>query len=105
MVKLNVIEGKFVACPLDETKEMIEVTDEQFNLITEGKLVWKNGQLIDNTSNLEKQERIAELKKNLADTDYKAIKYAEGQISEQDYESIKAQRQAWRDEINELEEE
>lgn len=48
-------------------------------------------------------EQIAMLKQNLADTDYKAIKYAEGLISEQDYAEIKAQRQIWRDEINRLE--
>lgn len=51
----------------------------------------------------EKQSRIAELKANLADTDYQAIKYAEGFITETDYAPIKAQRQAWRDEINALE--
>lgn len=49
-------------------------------------------------------EQIAMLKQNLADTDYKAIKYAEGLISEQDYAETKAQRQLWRDEINKLEE-
>lgn len=49
--------------------------------------------------------RINELKKLLASTDYQAIKYAEGQISENDYAPIKAQRQSWRDEINRLEEE
>lgn len=48
-------------------------------------------------------KRIAELKKLLAESDYKAIKYAEGQILEEDYAPIKAQRQAWREEINELE--
>lgn len=53
--------------------------------------------------NEQKQNRIAELKANLADTDYQAIKYAEGLISETDYAPIKAQRQAWRDEINALE--
>jgi FtsZ-binding cell division protein ZapB len=47
--------------------------------------------------------RIEELKDNLASTDYQAIKYAEGQITEEDYAPIKAQRQAWREEINELE--
>ena len=47
--------------------------------------------------------RIAELKANLSTTDYQAIKYAEGWISEEDYAPIKAQRQAWRNEINELE--
>ena len=33
-----------------------------------------------------------ELKQKLADTDYKAIKYAESFISEEDYVAIKAQR-------------
>lgn len=53
----------------------------------------------------EKQTRIAELKCKLSETDYQAIKYAEGLISETDYAPIKAQRQAWRDEINALESE
>jgi len=46
---------------------------------------------------------IAQLKKQLSDTDYKAIKYAEGQISENEYASVKAERQGYRDRINELE--
>ena len=50
------------------------------------------------------EPQIIELKQKLADTDYKAIKYAEGAISEEEYAPIKQQRQAWRDEINELEE-
>lgn len=49
--------------------------------------------------------RIAELKTNLSETDYKAIKYSEGLISDEDYAPIKAERQAWRDEINKLEQE
>ena len=48
--------------------------------------------------------QIERLKKQLADTDYQAIKFAEGQISAEDYAEIKAQRQAWRNEINQLEE-
>lgn len=48
-------------------------------------------------------KRIAELKKLLADSDYKAIKYAEGEILEEEYLPIKEQRRAWRAEINELE--
>lgn len=47
---------------------------------------------------------IAKLKKNLFETDYKAIKYAEGYLTEEEYAPIKLQRQAWRDEINALEE-
>lgn len=49
------------------------------------------------------RERIFELKKRLAESDYKAIKYAEGAISESEYMLTKAERQAWRDEINTLE--
>lgn len=50
-----------------------------------------------------KEQRITELKQKLAETDYKAIKFAEGQLSTEDYAETKAQRQAWRDEINRLE--
>lgn len=46
---------------------------------------------------------IAQLKSKLSETDYQAIKYAEGLIPETDYANIKAQRQAWRDRINILE--
>ena len=47
--------------------------------------------------------RIEMLKEELASTDYKAIKYAEGWLSEKEYAPIKAARQAMRDEINALE--
>ena len=47
--------------------------------------------------------RIKVLKEELANTDYQAIKYAEGWLSEEEYAPIKAQRQAYREEINELE--
>jgi len=49
------------------------------------------------------RQRIAALKRKLAKTDYKAIKYAEGWISAEDYAPIKAERQAIRDQINDLE--
>lgn len=39
----------------------------------------------------------------LAQTDYKALKHSEGVISDEEYADTKAQRQSWRDEINELE--
>ena len=50
------------------------------------------------------EEEIAELKAKLAATDYQAIKYAEGVLSDEEYAEMKAQRQLWRDRINELEE-
>ena len=49
------------------------------------------------------KKRIAELKALLQATDYQAIKYAEGFISEEDYLPIKQTRQEYRNEINELE--
>ena len=52
-----------------------------------------------------RQMKIEVLKKHLSDTDYQAIKYAEGQITEENYKTIREQRQAWRDKINELESE
>ena len=51
------------------------------------------------------EEQIVMLKQNLADTDYKAIKYAEGLISDEEYGEIKVLRQQWRNEINRLESE
>ena len=46
---------------------------------------------------------ITQLKKQLSDSDYKAIKYAEGQISESEYAPVRELRQGYRDRINELE--
>lgn len=52
-----------------------------------------------------KREQICDLKSQLYATDYKAIKYAEGWLTEEEYAPIKAERQAIRDRINELESE
>ena len=54
---------------------------------------------------IKNNNRIAELKQKLQDTDYKAIKYSEGELSAEEYAETKAQRRAWREEINKLEEE
>ena len=98
----------------------IEVTEEVYADLVETKKMWKNGIIVDDPTYPERKEQeereeeerrrrqaiideINALKKNLADTDYKAIKYAEGWITEEEYAETKAQRQAWRDRINELE--
>lgn len=47
--------------------------------------------------------RIFEIKQKLAETDYQAIKFAEGELTYAEFAPIKAQRKAWRDEINALE--
>ena len=104
--------------------DTIELTDEEFAQIGVTKH-FENGVLIDipqaelETMRLaqleyeqqlqrqaeidEVQRKISETKAKLSQTDYQAIKHFEGFISEADYAPIKAQRQAWRDEINALE--
>ena len=55
---------------------------------------------------IQRGEYVAEiqaLKRSLAETDYKAIKYAEGVMTDEDYQATGIQRQAWRRRINELE--
>lgn len=47
--------------------------------------------------------QIIGLKQQLQQSDYKAIKYAEGLLTEEEYAPIKAERQRMRDEINRLE--
>ena len=104
--------------------DTIELTDEDFAQIGVTKR-FENGVLIDipqaelETMRLarleyepqlqrqaeidEIQRKISEAKAKLSQTDYQAIKYFEGFISETDYAPIKEQRHAWRDEINALE--
>lgn len=89
--------------------------------IVPGQTWWyENGPLIrdaDNEYNIEffiavpyneeqktKFKQIAELKKQLRDTDYKALKYADGAYTEEQYATVKAERAAWRAEINRIEE-
>ena len=93
----------------------LEVTDEIYEqtLAHDRHFAWKvdKGEVYQDRYELytereiEIWDRISELKRNLSNTDYVAIKFFEGWITEEEYASIKAQRQAWRDEINELEQE
>lgn len=50
-----------------------------------------------------KTKRISELKGLLAMTDYQAIKFAEGVISAGEYDTIRIQREEWRQEIRKIE--
>lgn len=54
---------------------------------------------------IQSEARINELKQLLKETDYRAIKYAEGCYTEEEYKPYKELRQSYRDEINELEQE
>ena len=94
------------------TNDMIEINDSNIDKIGNGyKFDLSTNRIVEDTTfqenkiKQEKLDKISKLKSLLSHTDYKAIKYAEGLISEQDYAVIKLQRQTWRDEINKLENE
>ena len=50
----------------------------------------------------DKGKQIIKLKAELHRTDYMAIKFAEGELSAEEYAEVKEQRRAWRAEINRL---
>lgn len=52
---------------------------------------------------MDKNSEITALKILLRDSDYKALKHADGALSDEEYRPIKEQRAAWRTRINELE--
>ena len=97
--------------------------------LNQHKLMWQNGSIIENPNyekyikeqqQLEKQKhekieiqkiinvkkkRISELKNLLIESDYRAIKYFEGYYTKEEYNPYKIERQNYRNEINQLEEE
>lgn len=88
----------------------VETVPENFEeLFIPGRYIYESGLItedpdftppVDNTALL---NQIGELKAELSETDYKALKYMEGWLTEEEYAPIKAQRQALREQINELE--
>lgn len=80
--------------PLDDSN-YIEIAQDEFESLTKA----SDAQPVDYTNML----KIAELKSKLSATDYQAIKYAEGWLTEEEYALIKAYRQELRNQINELE--
>lgn len=89
------------------------ISDEELAKLGKHELKWAHDEnhkpiLIPNDPTEENRKReaslrIAELKKLLEDSDYQAIKYAEGLISASEYAPVKAKREMWRKEINDLE--
>lgn len=54
---------------------------------------------------IEKGEQILQLRGLLHNTDYQAIKFAEGELTVVEFAPIREQRKAWRTQIRTLEEE
>ena len=119
MIKVNYNQetGKVISFGKD-TQPFIEITEQErkqplpdkysYYAVVDGKFTIKRRTptveeiKVDETAKINKQ--IYDLKQKLTQTDYKAIKYSEGLLTDKEYAEVKAQRQAWRDEINRLEE-
>ena len=115
-VNYNPDTGKVVAFNKD-TEPYIEITEQErlqplpdkysYYCVDNGKFCIKRRTPTeeelakDVISNRNKE--ISELKAKLAQTDYQAIKFAEGWITADDYAPTKALRNSWRTRINELE--
>ena len=89
----------------------IELTDEEFDFLICEQNKGKELKVIDGkvvavervpTQQELNQMRIAELKSLLASTDYQAIKFAEGELTAEEFEPMRLQRKAWREEIRSL---
>ncbi len=99
------------------TDEVVETEDGFEFLLFKTQTVWTNDfedRLVNNLEGFNEKARtqtiklvhdkeIARLKKELQESDYKAIKYIEGFISKEDYEPIRLHRQSLRERINLLE--
>ena len=92
----------------------VEVSDGDYKALCQKEKCWENGALVPYEKTAEdisketrkaNRQKIDAIKAKLQDTDYQAIKYAEGYLSLVEFAPIREQRQAWRDEINRLEEE
>ena len=119
MIKVNYNQetGKVISFGKD-TQPYIEITEQErkqplpdkysYYAVVDGKFTIKRRTPTDEEVNRDKAQainkEIGELKKKLSDTDYKAIKYSEGWLTDEEYAEAKAQREQWRKRINELEE-
>ena len=118
MIKVNYNQetGKVISFGKD-TKPYIEITEQErkqplpdkysYYAVVDGKFTIKRRTpTIEELHNDDIQDinrEINVLKKRLFDTDYKAIKYSEGWLTDEEYAEAKAQREEWRKRINELE--
>ena len=104
MSKIKVkILGQFSYQTFPITEDMIDIDEDILNQIGKTKQ-FKNGQVVDYISNASTILQINQLKQKLVDTDYRAIKFAEGELTAEEYNETKQQRKKWRKEINLLEE-
>lgn len=108
-MKITIVTKQIYYPSFPNSESGIEITAEQYAGLRAGthkigddlkSVVEKTAAEIAVESN---KKRIAELKSQLTATDYQSHKHADGAMSDEEFEPIRAQRQAWRDEINLLE--
>ena len=108
----NVIIG-YNEIPFDESLPYLELEDSvniyvNFSQVIDGNFIQNEDAYqaykIQNDKVWKAILRIEELKKALADLDFKTNKYIEGLLTDEEWSEIKATRQSYRKEINELEE-
>lgn len=96
-------------CVVGDISGSIETQKTFPSQYQKGKFIYdiENDEILENPSYIanrnEIENKIAQYKKLLSDSDYKTLKYMEGYLTEEEYAETKAQRQEWRDKINELE--
>lgn len=83
-------------------EEDLEVSDVNGWTYLKDKCPHKTQEMIDRENAI---QEISQLKKQLSDTDYKAIKFAEGILTEEEYAPDKLQRAYWRQRINLIQQE
>lgn len=106
LVNLIVKDSKIlgiITSPISDRLPKVEI--ESLDDINVGYDTYENGKIVSQEVpvQVKNKERILALKKLLVESDYQCLKHADGELTDEEYESIKAQRHAWRAEINELE--
>ena len=97
----GLLNFKHALTKLEHADDYVEITKEEFESLQPKPYEPTAEEIAKN----EKKSRIAYLKGELSKTDYCVIKIAEGVATAEEYADVLTQRQAWRTEINALEEE
>lgn len=97
-----VIKNTSIVIDQQEDQELMQKNAEnagisKFEIITDEEYITRKLQ------NPDPSIEISKLKVKLSQTDYAVIKIAEGAAAVEEYADIITQRQAWREEINQLE--
>jgi hypothetical protein len=80
-----------------------QLVSNKLNTIDANGKIYSEDILIYNPMIAKAQNNIKNFKAKLSDSDYKTIKFMEGELTAEEYEATKQQRKEWRIQINNLE--